>query len=61
MCVEAYNAFFQRYPYCYGYWKKYSDMHKKHGDLIKAAEVSSTLFDYVCALDLCMCTAIVFF
>ncbi|KAL8583544.1 hypothetical protein ACOMHN_054860 [Nucella lapillus] len=39
MCSEAYDAFFQRYPYCYGYWKKYSDMHKKHGDLIKAAEV----------------------
>ncbi|KAK7483566.1 hypothetical protein BaRGS_00025240 [Batillaria attramentaria] len=38
-CTEAYDAFFQRYPYCYGYWKKYSDMHKKHGDLIKAAEV----------------------
>ncbi|KAK7104119.1 pre-mRNA-processing factor 39-like [Littorina saxatilis] len=39
MCGEAYDAFFQRYPYCYGYWKKYSDMFKKHGDLIKAAEV----------------------
>ena len=41
MCSEAYDAFFQRYPYCYGYWKKYSDMYKKHGDLIKAAEVSN--------------------
>ncbi|PVD26290.1 hypothetical protein C0Q70_13961 [Pomacea canaliculata] len=38
-CSIAYEAFFQRYPYCYGYWKKYSDMFKKHGDLIKAAEV----------------------
>ena len=43
MCSEAYDAFFQRYPYCYGYWKKYSDMYKKHGDLIKAAEVSNSV------------------
>ena len=47
MCSEAYDAFFQRYPYCYGYWKKYSDMFKKHGDLIKAAEVSKVFFLFI--------------
>lgn len=52
-CSIAYEAFFQRYPYCYGYWKKYSDMFKKHGDLIKAAEVShkfilSFLITFLC-------------
>jgi len=26
---EAYNAFLLRYPYCYGYWKKYADFEKK--------------------------------
>ena len=26
----AFNAFFERYPYCYGYWKKYADLEKRH-------------------------------
>jgi len=26
---EAYDAFLVRYPYCYGYWKKYADFEKK--------------------------------
>lgn len=26
---DAYNAFLLRYPYCYGYWKKYADFEKK--------------------------------
>ncbi|KFM59725.1 Pre-mRNA-processing factor 39, partial [Stegodyphus mimosarum] len=25
---EAFHAFFQHYPYCYGYWKKFADMEK---------------------------------
>ena len=25
------KAFLARYPYCYGYWKKYSDLEKKRG------------------------------
>lgn len=28
---EAYDAFLFRYPYCYGYWKKYADLEKKKG------------------------------
>ncbi|RUS87646.1 hypothetical protein EGW08_004569 [Elysia chlorotica] len=35
----AYEAFFSHYPYCYGYWKKYSDMEKKQGNLERATEV----------------------
>ncbi len=26
---EAYDAFLHRYPYCYGYWKKYADYQKR--------------------------------
>ncbi|XP_032455145.1 pre-mRNA-processing factor 39 isoform X20 [Nasonia vitripennis] len=29
---EAYNKFLERYPYCYGYWRKYADYEKKKGD-----------------------------
>ena len=28
---EAYDAFLNRYPYCYGYWKKYADYEKRNG------------------------------
>ena len=28
---EAYTAFFTRYPYCYGYWKKFADLEKRKG------------------------------
>ncbi|XP_076063092.1 pre-mRNA-processing factor 39-like isoform X2 [Oratosquilla oratoria] len=28
---EAYASFFSRYPYCYGYWKKYADLEKRKG------------------------------
>jgi len=38
-CREAYEAFFSHYPYCYGYWKKYSDMEKKNGNKEKALEL----------------------
>ncbi|CAG5123083.1 unnamed protein product, partial [Candidula unifasciata] len=38
-CRKAYEAFFSHYPYCYGYWKKYSDMEKKHGNKELAKEV----------------------
>ncbi|KAH9514534.1 PRP39 pre-mRNA processing factor 39 [Bulinus truncatus] len=38
-CRRAYEAFFSHYPYCYGYWKKYSDMEKKHSNPEKAKEV----------------------
>jgi len=28
---EAYNAFLVRYPYCYGYWKKFGDFENRNG------------------------------
>ncbi|CAL8111822.1 unnamed protein product [Orchesella dallaii] len=28
---EAYDSFLSRYPYCYGYWKKYADYEKRKG------------------------------
>lgn len=36
---KAYDAFFEHYPYCYGYWKKYADMEKKQSGAEKALEV----------------------
>uniref|UniRef100_A0A674AL81 PRP39 pre-mRNA processing factor 39 homolog (yeast) n=1 Tax=Salmo trutta TaxID=8032 RepID=A0A674AL81_SALTR len=36
---EAFDAFFLRYPYCYGYWKKLADTEKKHGNAQVAEEV----------------------
>ena len=41
---EAYDAFLARYPYCYGYWKKYADMEKKHDHFDEAEEVSCSRF-----------------
>ncbi|CAL1536963.1 unnamed protein product [Lymnaea stagnalis] len=38
-CRKAYEAFFSHYPYCYGYWKKYSDMEKKNSSTELAKEV----------------------
>ncbi|XP_064185347.1 pre-mRNA-processing factor 39-like [Anguilla rostrata] len=35
----AFDSFFARYPYCYGYWKKYADMERKLGDMKLAEEV----------------------
>ncbi|XP_070503379.1 pre-mRNA-processing factor 39 isoform X2 [Chironomus tepperi] len=36
---EAYDKFLSRYPYCYGYWRKYADYEKKKGSLEKCEEV----------------------
>ncbi|XP_076016276.1 pre-mRNA-processing factor 39 [Genypterus blacodes] len=36
---KAFDVFFLRYPYCYGYWKKYADIEKKHGHIQVAEEV----------------------
>uniref|UniRef100_A0AAY4BY25 Pre-mRNA-processing factor 39 n=1 Tax=Denticeps clupeoides TaxID=299321 RepID=A0AAY4BY25_9TELE len=36
---KAFDAFFLRYPYCYGYWKKYADIEKKNGCVQVADEV----------------------
>jgi len=35
----VYEEFFKWYPYCYGYWKKYSDLEKKNGFLDKCENV----------------------
>ena len=37
--TKAFDAFLAKYPYCYGYWKKYADLHKKHEDLVAAEQV----------------------
>ncbi|XP_054845930.1 pre-mRNA-processing factor 39-like isoform X2 [Eublepharis macularius] len=34
---KAFDTFFLRYPYCYGYWKKYADMERRF-DFIKETE-----------------------
>ncbi|XP_069014620.1 pre-mRNA-processing factor 39 isoform X2 [Embiotoca jacksoni] len=36
---KAFDIFLMRYPYCYGYWKKYADIEKKHGNVQVAEEV----------------------
>ena len=37
---KAFDAFFLHYPYCYGYWKKYADIEKKHEHIQVAEEVN---------------------
>lgn len=37
---KSFDIFFLRYPYCYGYWKKYADIEKKHGNIQVAEEVN---------------------
>ncbi|GAB1599276.1 pre-mRNA-processing factor 39-like isoform X1 [Argonauta hians] len=36
---EAFDAFFNHYPYCYGYWKKFADILKKNDEVEKAITV----------------------
>ena len=36
----AYDSFFGRYPYCYGYWKKYADLEKRKGTQSSTLDVS---------------------
>eukprot|EP00092_Neocalanus_flemingeri_P037907 GFUD01041262.1.p1 GENE.GFUD01041262.1~~GFUD01041262.1.p1 ORF type:complete len:747 (+),score=270.92 GFUD01041262.1:56-2296(+) len=36
---EAFAAFLKRYPYCYGYWKKFSDFEKRNGTPERVMEV----------------------
>ena len=50
---EAFNGFLKRYPYCYGYWKKFADFEKRNGTPDRVMEV----FDHVCFLFFCIvCT-----
>lgn len=41
---KSFDLFFLRYPYCYGYWKKYADLEKKHGNIQVAEEVNICIF-----------------
>lgn len=36
---EVYDDFLSRYPYCYGYWRKYADYLKKNGQKAKCEEI----------------------
>ncbi|XP_015206065.1 pre-mRNA-processing factor 39 isoform X2 [Lepisosteus oculatus] len=36
---KAFDAFFSRYPYCYGYWKKYADVERRQGNIKHTEEV----------------------
>nr|XP_060643990.1 pre-mRNA-processing factor 39 [Anolis sagrei ordinatus] len=36
---KAFDRFFVHYPYCYGYWKKYADLEKRHGNMKQSDEV----------------------
>ena len=36
---EVFNSFLDRYPYCYGYWKKYADFEKRNGTSERVFEV----------------------
>jgi len=47
---EAYDAFLERYPYCYGYWKKYADMEKQNGnyEIAEKVQVGAAVILFVC-------------
>ncbi|XP_046847919.1 pre-mRNA-processing factor 39-like isoform X2 [Xenia sp. Carnegie-2017] len=36
---KAFEAFLKRYPFCYGYWKKFADMERKSDEIDRAREV----------------------
>ncbi|XP_078418449.1 pre-mRNA-processing factor 39 isoform X2 [Cetorhinus maximus] len=36
---KAFDHFLSHYPYCYGYWKKYADLERRHGNVKQAEEV----------------------
>lgn len=36
---RAYNSFFQRYPLCYGYWKKFSEVERKKNNINRARKI----------------------
>jgi len=36
---EAYEGFLKRYPYCYGYWKKFADFEKRNGTAERVMEI----------------------
>ncbi|XP_043553236.1 pre-mRNA-processing factor 39 isoform X2 [Chiloscyllium plagiosum] len=36
---KAFDHFLSHYPYCYGYWKKYADLERRHHNVKRAEEV----------------------
>ena len=36
---DAFDKFFERFPYCYGYWRKYAEFERKHENLERANTV----------------------
>ncbi|MCP9264824.1 hypothetical protein DINM_022984 [Dirofilaria immitis] len=36
---EAYDDFFKRYPYCYGYWRKYAEFERRHKHYDRCIEI----------------------
>lgn len=36
---RVFDMFLARYPYCYGYWKKYADLEKRSNNILEADEV----------------------
>ncbi|EPY82389.1 PRP39 pre-mRNA processing factor 39 isoform 1-like protein [Camelus ferus] len=40
---KAFDKFFIHYPYCYGYWKKYADLEKRHDNIKQSDEVRTLL------------------
>ncbi|XP_040267571.1 pre-mRNA-processing factor 39 isoform X1 [Bufo bufo] len=36
---RVFDMFLARYPYCYGYWKKYADIEKRNNNVMEADEV----------------------
>ena len=38
---EVFDAFLGLYPYCYGYWKKYADLERKHSGNDTARQVGN--------------------
>lgn len=44
---KAFDKFFTHYPYCYGYWKKYADLEKRHDNIKQSDEVRRQLDEAV--------------
>ena len=40
---KAFDKFFIHYPYCYGYWKKYADLEKRHDNIKQSDEVRTSV------------------
>ena len=44
---EVFNAFLKRYPYCYGYWKKFADFQKRNGTPERVMEIFEQVFYFL--------------